>query len=185
VTTLDARRGEFVPAAKKLLAIAATENVQVRLKVDQSAAELVKVGQSVELAREANGAVVDHEKIIQIEPAIQKDGSTDILVAWVSLTSGLANRRLEQQVDARIRTAERRDALKIPFEAISVSGGKELVRVIEDGRLRSREVLTGIQDARSIEAVKGLGEGELVVLPTTAGKLKDGDRVEADVARAP
>jgi RND family efflux transporter MFP subunit len=181
VTTSDARRGEFVPAAKKLLTLAATENVQVKLKVDQSAAELVKVGQPVELVRESREGI-DRERIVQIEPAIQKDGSTDILVAWVSLASPpLANRRLDQQVDAKILVAERHDALKIPFETIAVTGGKELVRVVENGTVRDRQIVTGIQDTRMIEVLRGLAQGELVVLPGAGSKVKPGDRVEAEV----
>jgi RND family efflux transporter MFP subunit len=180
VTSVAARRGQYTPAGKVLLNLVETDNVQLKVKVDQSAAHLIRVGESVELSTESQPGVIAREKIVQIEPAIQKDGATDILVAWVSLSPGL-DLRLEQQVDVKIRTADKRAVLKIPFEAIASNAGKDFVRVVDHGRLRHREILTGIQDSREIEVVKGLAEGELVVLPAAGKPLKEGDRVQPEM----
>ena len=58
---------------------------------------------------------------------------------------------------------------------------KELVFVVEDGKVKAKEVKTGIQDASHIEILSGLNDGEQVVkapFKLISKTLKDGASVK-------
>jgi len=66
-----------------------------------------------------------------------------------------------------------RDGLLIPAAALVRENGKAKVWVYREGRVRSREVVTGPNNFRSIEVREGLAAGDLVVVEGKA-KLRDG-----------
>ncbi len=81
------------------------------------------------------------------------------------------------RVDVRIVLWEGKNALQVPSNALFRTGEKWTVYVIEGGRANLREVEVGHRSPDAAEIVKGLSEGELVVLhpPNT---VSDGTRLD-------
>ncbi|HVY62687.1 MAG TPA: efflux transporter periplasmic adaptor subunit, partial [Planctomycetota bacterium] len=90
---------------------------------------------------------------------------------WEALGDGYA-------VDARVVVAERSDALVAPAGTLFRRGGGWAAFVIEGGRGRVREVEVGERGAGGAEVLRGLAEGEEVVLHP-GDKLFDGARVSS------
>jgi multidrug efflux pump subunit AcrA (membrane-fusion protein) len=67
----------------------------------------------------------------------------------------------------RIVLAEARDAVLIPEKALIERDDKTWVRASanEKGPFEEREVETGVSDGTNVAIVRGLAEGEFVVLP--------------------
>jgi len=66
-------------------------------------------------------------------------------------------------------TEERKDVLTVPNRAIRRRGDEVVVEVMVDGKTEIRPVQTGLSDNDNSEVVSGLEEGDLVVVPGTAG----------------
>ncbi|MNE17892.1 Multidrug resistance protein MdtA [compost metagenome] len=65
----------------------------------------------------------------------------------------------------RIILQQRSDTIVIPKNGLRTYLGRSFVRVLEDGsRLREVDVEAGIEGSTEVEIVKGLEEGEVVVL---------------------
>jgi len=71
---------------------------------------------------------------------------------------------LNQRVDARVYTGERREALSVPTSAVIEDGGQRVVYVMRSGESFSRvPVQLGIRDGDRIEVREGLKPGDRVV----------------------
>ena len=107
---------------------------------------------------------------------MQKDGSSYYLVARAPMPADVPAARLNQQFTARILSASKPAALRVPLDAVTEQDGADVVRVIVDGRLRMQPVKTGIQDGHQIEVLEGVVAGQQVVFgnarqPLTVGTL--------------
>jgi Cu(I)/Ag(I) efflux system membrane fusion protein len=67
--------------------------------------------------------------------------------------------------DVTIFGGPKRDALKIPREALIATGEREtVVKVLGEGRFQPVEVVSGIHRGGEIEILSGLAEGDQVVV---------------------
>jgi multidrug efflux pump subunit AcrA (membrane-fusion protein) len=67
-------------------------------------------------------------------------------------------------VNVRIRTAERQNALTIPRAAVHSEGTQRYVFVVDGDRLRRREITVGISTLAEHEILSGLNENDAVAL---------------------
>jgi multidrug efflux pump subunit AcrA (membrane-fusion protein) len=81
-------------------------------------------------------------------------------------------------VNVRIRTAERHNALTIPRAALYSEGGRLYVLVVDYGRLRKHDVRLGISSLTDYELLDGINETDLVALQG-AVDLNEGQLVSA------
>jgi multidrug efflux pump subunit AcrA (membrane-fusion protein) len=72
-------------------------------------------------------------------------------------------------VTVSIIIRQRSNVLLVPNLAITLQGGATYVEVIQDGEIQQRLVVTGLSDWQYTEIVKGLNEGEEVVVWQTTG----------------
>ena len=63
--------------------------------------------------------------------------------------------------------SERKNVLLVPNTAITQQGNETLVRVIKDGDIESRSIVTGLSDWQFTEVISGLSESEEVVIGGT------------------
>lgn len=80
-------------------------------------------------------------------------------------------------VDLRIITSAERETLVVPFEAVIDSDDGRQVYVVEGGKAVLRDIKTGLESDLYVEVLKGLSEGEKVILSPDAG-LTEGERVK-------
>ncbi len=75
------------------------------------------------------------------------------------------------------------EALTLPAPALVTEKGKTFVYIVEDGKARRVEVMTGIDDGIRVEIVKGL-QGNEAVIVAGASAVSDGGAVRAVTADA-
>ena len=177
VTRRNIEPGEWAAPGATLFTISKEGQRQIEVLVDESDAGQIKVGQSVELTSDAFPGRSWTEQVTRVAPAVEKQGGANSIKVQVSCGAEAPDLKLGQQVDAKIRTAHRAGIVKLPFDCLISSVGRTDVAVVEQGVIRFVPVVTGIEDAVSVEIVKGVSVGDIVVLPQ--GKpLKPGERVK-------
>jgi HlyD family secretion protein len=177
VTRRSLNPGEWASPGLSIFSLAKEDRREIEVMVDESDAGLLKAGQHVDLSTDAFPGYVWTEKVKEVAPAVKKEGTASSIKVRVSYGTESPDLKLGQQVDAKIRTAHRSDALKLPFNAVITTGGKTYAAVVRGGIIRFVPVVTGIEDAVSVEIVKGLAAGDEVILPE-AKPLKEGERVK-------
>ena len=81
------------------------------------------------------------------------------------------------RVEARFVTWEGRDVLKVPSSAVFRTGNEWGVFLVSGGRAHARRVETGKRTDSEVEIVRGLDEGDAVILHPS-NQLAEGARVE-------
>lgn len=95
----------------------------------------------------------------------ESDRVTEELEVDVAFETPRNPLRVGEQADVLITTESRQGVLSILSAALATNGGKRGVWVAEGGRLRFREVRTGIEDRRGFtEVLAGLAGSERVVV---------------------
>lgn len=104
------------------------------------------------------------------------DSQTRTAEAEILVPNEHGHLRAEMFARVDLELANKRDALRVPREAVVVRGTEQGVYVIVDNVAMFREVGLGLSEADWIEVTSGLTEGEMVV---TQGSnlLKDGDHI--------
>jgi HlyD family secretion protein len=117
-------------------------------------------------------------KIRLIDPVI--DEKMRIAKVRVSLDR-VPGPRVGLFAQVKIETDIRRSVV-IPQSALQTSSRHgHSVKIVENGIVRTRQVVTGLSDKDGTEIVAGVSGGELVV-SRAAGFLRDGDRVNPLIA---
>lgn len=181
ITAADIRVGETATPGKILFSLADTSRNEIEANVDQGDAAQIQLGQEVAVSSDAFPGRSWNERVLRINPALSRTDSASTVAIRLSLGPAAPPLRLGQQVDAKIRTAFRPRAWKVPFEAIVRQDDGEKIIVIRAGEAVFIPVRSGIEDTTHSEIVHGISGGEVIVL--AQGKsLKPGQRVTAAAA---
>lgn len=88
--------------------------------------------------------------------------------------------RIGEETDVNI-DAGRQTALAVPLSAVTERDGHRGVMIVSDGRAGFRPIVTGLQDAQQAAVLKGLKEGDMVVV-NPAG-IRSGKKVAPRIVR--
>ncbi|MFH0785493.1 MAG: efflux RND transporter periplasmic adaptor subunit [Pseudomonadota bacterium] len=183
ITRKSINPGEWTTPGVAIFVLSNENSREIEVMVDESDGGLVKTGQEVELTSDAFPGYSWTEQVKEVAPAVRKEGAANSIKVRVGCGEKAPGLKLGQQVDAKIRTAYRADAVKLPFDALVNTGGKSSVAMVKSGVIRFVPVVTGIEDAASVEIVSGISAGEEVILPEGKPR-KEGERVKT-VIRVP
>ncbi len=78
--------------------------------------------------------------------------------------------RPEMTTHVRIIVEEKKDVLVIPNNAIRFEEGKTVVYLKGKNKTEAKQVTLGIRDDKLTEVIKGLSEGEIIVIPAVVRK---------------
>lgn len=97
------------------------------------------------------------------------------VAAEVTITN--PDEKLVLGFDAKVSilVGEKKNALTIPVEALIIDEEKTYVYVIEDGKAKRKEIEVGISSEMYYEVIKGLTEGDSVIL--NSSKIYEGEKV--------
>ncbi|HZE21106.1 MAG TPA: HlyD family efflux transporter periplasmic adaptor subunit, partial [Desulfobaccales bacterium] len=84
-----------------------------------------------------------------------------------------------EEAEVAINTG-RQKALAVPLTAVITKKGSKGVLVVDKGRAQFQKIDTGLSDGEKIAVLKGLKEGDLVVINPVG--LKAGERVHPRVS---
>jgi len=167
VVDVTAIPGEDVGTAP-IITLADLEKPLLQFWVEESDLSGVAVGNRVEIVFEALPDDTFTGEVMRVDPALVTVGNTLAVQAWASvdLASHPANLRGGMNAEVEVISAESRDTLLVPLQALRELGeGQYAVFVVQpDGEMELRPVEVGLQDFVNAEILSGLEVGEVVSL---------------------
>ncbi len=195
VVTLGARAGETVVPGSNgnpgsvIATISDLTDQDAYVDLEEAHVHEVAVGQRVEVSLEAVRPLLLGGTVRAIATSGTTDGDRrDATFFRVAIRLDAADPRLrpEMSATARIQVARRASALALPIEAVvhrsdETGTGGDVVFVVEHEVARLREVELGIADRSYVEVLRGLADGDAVIVgPYRLLKtLRDGEPVVA------
>lgn len=177
VTHRTARVGAIATAGgEAMFNIVAAGGIELEAEVSDLDIGRVAVGQNVRVTISGFGEATG--KVRLIAPEI--DRATRLGKIRIDLDNGPPY-RVGAFASGDVETAVRQ-SLSVPASAVLMAGDGPTVAVIESGRVRTRSIVTGIEDGDRVEVRKGLNAGDVII--AKAGPfLHDGDAVNVVLAQ--
>jgi len=167
VVAVGAQDGEYVGTGS-FITLADLEAPLLQFWVEESDMSGVAVGNKMEIVFEGLPDDVFAGVVTQVEIELVTVQQTLALQAWASIdTMGHSATLLSgMNADADVISAEVRDVLLVPLEALRTLGtGQYAVMVVhDDGEMELRMVEVGLKDFVYAEVISGLELGEVVSL---------------------
>src|SRR3984885_370646 len=180
--SLPVKTGDYVKTGDLLAEMADLHRVRVRAFIDEPELGALVPNEPVKITWDAlpNRVWTGRTEVIPKQVVARGTRSVGELLCAVD------NQKLELlpniNVDVKIHSNERTNALTVPRAAVDAEGGHRYVFVVTKtalgkSRLSRREVQLGIADSTNFEVMSGLQENEMVALPGDA-VLHDGMAVK-------
>jgi Cu(I)/Ag(I) efflux system membrane fusion protein len=163
VTRLMARDGMYVTPASEMFTIADLSQVWVMVDVFEHQIDWLEPGLSAEIKVPAHPGRTWEGEVDYLYPELDPKTRT-LPVRLVFPNPDLA---LKPQMFAEVTIygGPKRDVLKVPREALIVTGKREsVVKALDGGRFQPVDVVTGIQRGEAVEILSGLAEGDEIVV---------------------
>jgi len=166
--------GALVSPSTPLVSLVHTETLKIVANVLEKDISLLKPGMKAKVRVESYPGRVFEGRVEKINSAL--DLSTRTLQAEVYIQN--ADRSLKPGMFANVEVVllEKPQTLVIPREAIIEAGSEMSVFVIEEKRAVRRPVTLGYEQDQSVEIVKGLNEGDQVIIKGQQ-LIKDGSAI--------
>jgi Cu(I)/Ag(I) efflux system membrane fusion protein len=163
VTQMEARDGMYVTEASELFTIADLSQVWVMVDIYEHQIDWLAEGLSAEMTVPARPGRTWEGTVDYLYPELDPETRT-LRVRLVFENPDLVLKP-NMFADVVIYGGPKREVLKIPAEALIVTGEREsVVMALGDGRFQPVDVVTGMQRAGEVEILSGLEEGEAIVV---------------------
>jgi Cu(I)/Ag(I) efflux system membrane fusion protein len=163
VTQMTARDGMYVTAASQMFTIADLSRVWVLVDIYEHQIDWLAEGLGAEMTVPARPGRTWEGTVDYLYPELDPQTRT-LRVRLVFDNPGLVLKP-NMFADVTIYGGPKRDVLKIPAEALIVTGEREsVVTALGDGRFQPVDVVTGMQRAGEVEVLSGLDEGDEIVV---------------------
>ncbi|MGD9496849.1 MAG: efflux RND transporter periplasmic adaptor subunit [Armatimonadota bacterium] len=153
-----------------IVTIADITSMYVTADVDETDISRIAVDQPVEITVETLLDTIIHGRVDKIFPQGKEEENVVYFPVRIEVIELLPDLRPGMSVDVEIITAERKDVLLVPDNAIQkTEDGKRAVLVMspDGGRPERRIVEVGVTDYSQTEIISGVREGETIVAPTS------------------
>ena len=165
VYSLPARAGTYVHTGDLLAELADLTRIRIRVFVDEPELGSLKQAQAVEITWEALPDRTWNGLVDQLPKTIVARGTRNVGEVLCSVDNKTGELLPNTNVNVRIRTAQRENTLTLSRAAVRGDGNARYVFVVEQDRLRKRDVKVGISNATDYEILSGITENDVVVLP--------------------
>lgn len=163
MTVLTAREGMYVKPEMEIFTIADLSRVWVWVDVFEHQIDWLKTGLNAVITVPAYAGQEWQGKVDYIYPELDPDSRT----LRVRLAFDNPNQLLKANMFAEVEifSEPKQNTLVIPAEALIETGERSsVVTALGDGRFQPRDVVTGIHSDGKVEILKGLNDGDLVVV---------------------
>jgi HlyD family secretion protein len=171
--SLPAKAGTYVHTGDVLAELADLKRTRVRVFVDEPELGSLQQGQAVEITWEALPNRTWSGQVVQLPKTVVARGSRNVGEVLCSVDNEQGELLPNTNVNVRIRTGDRQNALTVPRAAVRTEGNSHYVFMVDGGRLRKRDVQGGISNATDYEILNGLTEQDAVALPA-GSELQEG-----------
>lgn len=180
IITRDLEQGATVTPGMPIFTMADPKTVWVKANVDETQLKGVSIGREAVITLRSSAGEQLSGRVARL--GRQSDRVTEELEVDVAFSEPLKQFRLGEQSDVYIVTGVKKDAPSLPAAAIVTRDKKRGVWVMKEGRLKFKEVTSGIEDLRNVtEIVTGLDGSERIALapPPEMAKFREGMKVRA------
>ena len=179
VYSVPVRQGAYVQTGDLLLQVGDLSRMLVRTFVDEPEIGRLATGQKIEVTWDALPDRTWRGSVSSVPSTVKLRGARN--VGEVTCTVDNQDLRLLPNVNVGVTiiTAEQSHVLTVAREAVRMDDTKPYVYLVEDGRLKRREVQVSLQNLTRVEITGGLPEDSVVALSSLDTKpLIDGARVK-------
>jgi len=179
VYSVPVRQGAYVQTGDLLLQVGDLSRMLVRTFVDEPEIGRLATGQKIEVTWDALPDRLWRGSVSTVPSTVKLRGARN--VGEVTCTVDNQDFRLLPNVNVGVTiiTAEQSHVLTVAREAVRMDDTKPYVYLVEDGRLKRREVQVSLQNLTRVEITGGLLEDSVVALSSVDTKpLIDGARVK-------
>jgi HlyD family secretion protein len=171
VTETDAKDGDNLQAYAPVLSVSNPAKLQISVELQPSDLAQVALGMPATIVLSAFPTTKLEGKVIRMPTVTTGDTSNlpaTLRTVAVSFPNPPGVVNLGDLANITIDVQRKEGVLLIPTATILSTGGKQYVHVLtKDGHTREVYIQVGISDDTNTEVMKGLQEGETVILPTT------------------
>lgn len=177
IISRDLEKGATAVPGQAIFTLADPATIWVRANVDESQLKGVAVGKSAVITLRSSPGEQWAGQVARL--GRQSDRVTEELEVDVAFSTPLKSFRLGEQSEVYITTEVKKTAPSLPSAALVTIDKKRGVWIVENGRLKFREVVVGINDRGDFtEIVSGLDGNERVVADSPQmSKFRDGMKV--------
>jgi HlyD family secretion protein len=173
IYSLPARAGAIVHPGDILVELADLTHLQIRVFIDEPELGSLKRNQAVEITWDGLPGRAWTGEVDQLPKTIVARGSRNVGEVICAVANTQSELLPNSNINARIRTAERQNALTLSRSAVHTEGSKHFVLLVDHGHLRRQEISVGISNSTDFEVLSGITESDLVALPGSSD-LQDG-----------
>jgi len=166
--------GAFVSPSTPLVNLVHTETLKIVANVLEKDIPLLKRGMKAKIRVESYPGRVFEGKVEKINSAI--DISTRTLQAEVYIPNSDRSLRPGMFANVEMILLEKRQTLVVPREAVLEGGSEMSIFVVEGKQAVRRSITIGYEQDRMVEVLKGLTEGDQVVIKGQQS-IKDGSTI--------
>jgi HlyD family secretion protein len=176
--SLPVHAGDYVKVGDALSEMADLHHVRVRAFVDEPDLGRIAPNQAIQVTWDARPGRTWTGRTQQIPKQVVPHGMRSVGEVLCSVDNAKLELLPNTNVEVTILIIERRGVLVVPRAAVREDGGKRYVFVLEDERLRRREISVGIASASKYEVLSGLTIHDKIALPGDQD-LRDGMTIRA------
>ena len=163
VSSLMVREGMFVKPSMNVMSLGDLSTVWLLAEVFERQADWVRVGQTAEVRLAYLPGKLWQGKVEYIYPSL--DPKTRTLKLRLRFDNPDEGLKPNMYASVRIFGGPRENIIVIPLEGLIRTGRDERVIIaLGDGRFEARDVTAGIESGDYVEIVRGVDEGEEVVV---------------------
>jgi HlyD family secretion protein len=179
--------GGIVTFQRTLFSLPDLKQMQVKVKIHESAVKKVQVGQQAELRVDADADVVLHGVVERVATLAESRGYWDqrgvkeyetiVKIVDLPTESGL---RPGMTAEVKVHVSHLRNVLVVPIQAVAEKNGEHSGYVVNGSSVKRRHVSIGENNEKFVEIKDGLAEGELVTLDALARLDEESGKTKAD-----
>lgn len=165
VLELQIRVGDVVNGQQSIATIAPPASFEIRADVDELDLPNVRPGATARFRLDAYPANELTGVVVATAPQARQQGGATVFTTTINFTAPPdLDLRPGMNAAVTIVTAAREGVLLIPERALKSVGERTFVTVVIGGKRQEREVTLGYRGGGQVEIVRGVAEGEAVLL---------------------
>lgn len=153
-----------------IMTVADLSKMRIKVMVDESDIGKVRVGQAVSFTVDAYADKTFSGKVTLISRSATTSSNVVYYPVYVEVDSPAGLLFPSMTARVTVSVGESKNALIVPLAAVKEQNGQKYVQVRVGGKTQSASVQTGLSDDESIEIIKGLSDGDQIVLPVETPK---------------
>jgi membrane fusion protein (multidrug efflux system) len=168
--------GQYLKVQTPVVVIVSMDPLRVRLKIPETMAGWIRVGDGATVSVEAYPGRTFSGKLSRINPSVDPQNRTYEVEALLENPDGLLKPGFF--VKARIPSGKIDQVMAVPQEALQYSYGVYKVCLIQGDVLKETEVKVGDLSGDEVEIASGARAGDMIAVPVKGQVLKDGARFQ-------